>query len=41
VTESIKSPTAKVVKGFPPAMPPLPVSDDEIKDVIEMLKALK
>ena len=41
ITESIKNPTAKVVKDFPPAMPPLPVSDDEIKDIIEFIKTVE
>lgn len=39
--ESIKNPTAKVVNGFPPVMPPLPLSDQEIKDVIAFIKSLK
>ncbi|RME93670.1 MAG: cytochrome c oxidase subunit II [Candidatus Hydrogenedentota bacterium] len=39
--ESIKDPTAKIVAGFPPAMPPQNLSDNEIKAIIEYIKSLK
>jgi cytochrome c oxidase subunit 2 len=41
VTESIKQPQAKVVKGFQPIMPALAISDAELKQVIEFLKTMK
>ncbi len=41
ITESIKTPLAKLAKGYQPIMPPMPVSDDEIKAIIEFLKTLK
>jgi cytochrome c oxidase subunit 2 len=41
ITESIKNPTAKVVEGFPPAMPPLGLNDSEIQDLIAYLKTVK
>jgi len=43
VRESILSPQAKIVKGFPPTMPPFQgvVSEDEIKSIIEWFKTLK
>jgi len=42
--ESIRNPTAKIVEGFPPAMPPNiaeKMSDDQVRDVIEFIKSLK
>lgn len=41
VTESIKQPMAKVVTGFPPAMPPQNLSDLEIESIILFLQELK
>lgn len=41
VEEMIESPGKKVVKGFPPVMPKLPVSDEEMEEIIEYLKALR
>ena len=42
ITESIKEPNAKVVKGFMPGlMPILPVTDNEIKNLIEFIRAQK
>lgn len=41
VHESIKMPTAKVAEGFPPVMPPLPVTEEQITDIIAYLKSLK
>ena len=39
--ESIKTPKAKIVKGFPPTMPVFPLTDDEIDDIIAYIKTLK
>lgn len=39
--ESIKQPTAKLVKGYAPTMPILPLTDDEINILIEFIKNLK
>ncbi len=41
ITESIKNPTAKVVDGYPPAMPQLGLTDGEIADLIAYLKTVK
>lgn len=41
VVRSIKTPAADVVKGFPNAMPALPMTDAEIGDVVAYLKTLK
>lgn len=41
LTESIKDPNAKIVKGFQPAMPPVPLSDEEVSDLIEFIKSVK
>ena len=41
VVESIKMPQAKIVKGFGPVMPALGLSDQEISDIIEFIKATK
>ena len=41
ITESIKQPLKKVVKGYNPVMPVLPVADDEIKNIIEFIKTVK
>ena len=38
---SIKNPTAQVVKGFPPAMPTLGLSDEEIEAVMHYVITLK
>ncbi len=40
IRESITNPTAKVVKGFPPAMPPQSLSDAEIDAMIDFIKKL-
>jgi len=41
--ESILNPAAKIVKGYPPAMPPYAgqLSDDEITQLIEYMKVVK
>ncbi|MCB9523561.1 MAG: cytochrome C oxidase subunit IV family protein [Myxococcales bacterium] len=38
--ESIKTPNAKVVKDFPPAMPVLPVSDEEAEAILHYVNSL-
>ncbi len=40
-TESVKAPTAKISGGYPPAMPPLPVSDAEIDLLLHYVASLK
>jgi cytochrome c551/c552 len=40
-TRSIKEPNAQVVDGFVPAMPPLPVSDDEIKALMHYVASIE
>ncbi|MFN8586038.1 MAG: cytochrome c [Dehalococcoidia bacterium] len=42
LTESIKSPSAKVVKGFAPVMPTFAsLTDDQVKALVEYIKSLK
>jgi len=41
IKESILNPTAKIVEGFPPAMPAFQLSDDEINAVIAYMKTLQ
>jgi hypothetical protein len=41
ITRSIKNPNDQVVAGFAPAMPVLPVSDDQITDLIEFIKTVQ
>lgn len=41
VKESILKPQAKIVKGFGPVMPTLPVTDQEVDQVTEYIKTLK
>ncbi len=41
LTESIKTPQAKLVAGFPPTMPTIPLTDQEIADIIAYIKTLK
>jgi len=41
LTESIKTPKAKIVKGFPPTMPVFPFTDEEIADIVAYIKTLK
>ncbi|MGE5488365.1 MAG: cytochrome c oxidase subunit II [bacterium] len=38
---AIRTPSAEVLKGYPQAMPAVPLSDAEIKDVIEFIKTLR
>ncbi len=39
-TESVKQPNAKVVKDYPPAMPPLPMTDAEIEAILHYVVGL-
>jgi cytochrome c oxidase subunit 2 len=41
LTESIKNPAAQVVKGFAPAMPVYPFTDEEIANIVAYIKTLK
>jgi cytochrome c oxidase subunit 2 len=41
VLRSIKTPGAELVKGYPDAMPQLPLTDAEIGDLIAWLQTLK
>jgi cytochrome c oxidase subunit 2 len=41
LTESIKDPKAKIVKGFAPVMPVYPFTDEEIADIVAYIKTLK
>lgn len=41
IGESIKNPTAKVVEGFLPLMPTIPVTDKELQDIIAYIKSLQ
>lgn len=42
LAESIKEPTKKIVKGYENVpMPPLPITDDEIKKLIELIKSIR
>jgi cytochrome c oxidase subunit 2 len=39
--KAIQNPEAQIVKGYPPAMPSNPLTTDELKQVIELIKSLK
>lgn len=39
--ESITDPGAKIVKGYPAVMPPAPLSDEEVEEVVAYIKSLK
>jgi cytochrome c oxidase subunit II len=39
--ESIQTPGSQIVKGYPPAMPSNPLTVDEMKQVIELIKSLR
>ena len=41
LAKSIQDPMADIVKGYPPAMPSAPLTEAELKQVIELLKSLK
>jgi cytochrome c oxidase subunit 2 len=37
----IQNPVAQTVKGYPPAMPPNPLTDRELKQVVDFIRSLK
>jgi cytochrome c oxidase subunit 2 len=37
----IRTPSARILKGYPPSMPAVPLTDGEVKDVVEYIKSLK
>ena len=39
--KAIRDPEAEIVKGFPPAMPVLPLKDADMKKIIEYIKSLQ
>jgi cytochrome c oxidase subunit 2 len=41
LARSINDPEAEIVKGFPPAMPPVPLKPEEVQKIIAFIKALK
>src|SRR5512133_159773 len=41
VVRSIKTPSAEIVKGFPDAMPQLPLTDAEVRDLVAWLETLR
>jgi cytochrome c oxidase subunit 2 len=41
IERSIKHPKADITKGFPPVMPTLPVTEEEIEDIIAYIRTLK
>jgi cytochrome c oxidase subunit 2 len=41
LTRMIQDPGAEAVKGYPPAMPKTPMSDAEVKQIVEFIKTLK
>jgi mono/diheme cytochrome c family protein len=41
LVESIKAPTAKIVADYPPAMPAIPLTDDEIASLIAYIKTIQ
>lgn len=41
VKESIRKPTAKVVRPFQPTMPAMPMTDEELQAIVDHLRTLK
>ena len=41
LTQSIRDPNAQIVAGFNPGMPQLPLTDLQVKDVIEFIRTLR
>jgi cytochrome c oxidase subunit 2 len=41
IKESIMEPNKKVVKDYPPAMPPMPLTPEEVNDLVEFIKTVK
>jgi cytochrome c oxidase subunit 2 len=41
IMRSIKDPAADIVKGFPPIMPVMPMTDEELRALVDHIKTLK
>ena len=41
LSESILQPMVKITAGYPPVMPPMPLTDDEVQSLIAYIKSLK
>ena len=41
LVRAIRDPGAEMAKGYPPAMPETPMTDEEITQIIEFIKTLK
>jgi cytochrome c oxidase subunit 2 len=41
ITEAIVNPEAKLVKGFEPNMPPLPLTDADVRAIVEYIETLR
>jgi cytochrome c oxidase subunit 2 len=41
LTQAIQDPNSQIVAGFNPGMPELPLTDLQVKDVIEFIKTLR
>jgi cytochrome c oxidase subunit 2 len=41
IIRSIREPQADTVKGYPPVMPPIPLTDDELKTIVAYLETVK
>ncbi|MCP4868617.1 MAG: cytochrome c [Proteobacteria bacterium] len=41
LAESIVDPNAKVVEGYPPAMPPVPMSDEDVAALVAYINSLQ
>ncbi len=41
IHESIVDPMKRITKGYPPSMPPFPLTEEQIKDITEYIKSLQ
>lgn len=41
IHESIVDPMKRITKGYPPSMPPFPLTEEQVKDITEYIKSLK
>ena len=41
MAKAMREPMAEVLKGYPPAMPQLPLSESEIKDVVDYIRSIQ
>lgn len=41
LTESILKPMEQITEGYPPAMPPVPLTDEEVQQLIAFIKSVK